>query len=208
MALGTMPEEQVTEFRAGTVDDLLVAAKGGTTPAADDAKRWKSLAMGAGVSSAVLAVALVVLLITGTGKKSDTESASTTVSTMTPLDAPPNTSGTAVVIPNAQAGSVKQGGYLTIAGSNRNDGTEIKIADALVLAVSTETKPGPTKDSPPTTITTAQVAIPNDQQSAFANIDPKSQRVFFNSAPSATATTAPPATSPPATEPATTTPSS
>ena len=208
MALGTMPEEQVTEFRAGTVDDLLVAAKGGATPAGDDAKRYKSLAMGAGVSSAVLALALVVVLIMGTGKKDEKESASTTATTVKPLDAPLNTSGTAVVIPSAQAGSVKQGGYLTIAGSNRNDGTEIKIQDALVLAVSTEERPGATKDSPPSTITTAEVAIPNDQQSAFANMDQKSQRVFFNSAPSATTTTSPPATSPPATEPATTTPSS
>jgi hypothetical protein len=208
VALGTMPEEQVTEFRAGTVDDLLVAAKGGATPAADDAKRYKSLAMGAGASSLVLALALVVVLITGAGGKSDTKSDSTTATTVKPLDAPPGTSGTPVVIPSAQASSVKQGGYLTIAGNNRIDGAEIKIQDALVLAVNTETKPGATKDSPPTTVTTAQVAIPNDQLNAYANIDPKSQKVFVTSGPSATTTTAPPATTPPPADPATTTPSS
>jgi hypothetical protein len=208
VALGTMPEEQVTEFKAGTVDDLLVAAKGGATPAADDAKRYKSLAMGAGVSSLVLALALVVVLITGAGGKSDTKSESTTATTMKPLDAPPGTSGTGVPIPSTQAGIVKQGGYLTIAGNNRLDGAEIRVQDALVLAVNTETRPGATKDLPSTTNTIATVAIPIDQQSAYASIDAKTLRIFFSSAPSATTTTAPPATSPPATEPATTTPSS
>lgn len=208
MALGTMPEEQVTEFRAGTVNDLLVAAKGGTTPAADDAKRWKSLAMGGGISSALLAVALVVVLITGTGSKSSsTKSASTTASTQPPLALPPDTGASAVVIPTAQAASVHQGSYLNITGYLHSDpSVKVEILNALVIAVSTETKA--VKDGPSVVTTTAQVAIPNSQQSDLGGIEGKSQRIFVTSGPSpTTATTAPPATQPPATQPATTPPS-
>ena len=202
----TLTEEQVTEFRTGTVNDLLLAAKGGTTDTAGEAKRFKSLALAGGVSSAVLALALVVVLITGTGSNSNTKSTSNTATTLKPLDAPPGTSGTLVTIPESQASFVKQGGYVTIAGSDRNDGTDIKIQDALVLAVTTTTKAGATKDSPPQTSTMAQLAIPNDQLSALPRIDAKSFRVFISSGPSATTTTA--TTSPAATQPATTPPSS
>jgi len=200
----TLTEEQVTEFRAGTVNDLLLAAKGGTTDSAGEAKRFKSLALAGGVCSAVLALALVVVLLTGTGSKSDTKAASTTGTTLKPLDAPFGTSGTNVTIPENQAAFVKQGGYVTIAGNDRNDGTDIKIQDALVLSVMTVTKPGATKDSPPQITTQAQVAIPNEQLSALGRIEAKSFRVFISNGPTTTTAT----TSPPATQPATAPPSS
>jgi hypothetical protein len=204
-----MPEEQVTEFKAGTVNDLLVAAKGGTTPAADDAKRWKSLAMGGGVSSAVLALALVAVLITGTGSKSNgSKAASTTASTQPLLALPPDTGASAVQIPPAQAASVHQGSYLNITGYLHSDPTvKVEILNALVLAVTTETKA--VKDAAPIVTTTAQVAIPNSQQSDLGGIEGRSLRIFVTSGPTTTtATTAPPATQPPATQPATTPPSS
>src|SRR5439155_22519690 len=108
-----MQEEQVTEFRAGTVNDLLVAAKGGSTPAADDAKRWKSLAMGGGVSSAVLALALVVVLITGTGSKSGGKTTSTTAPVAL-LAQPPNTFTQTFTVNETQApAGIKAGDTVT-----------------------------------------------------------------------------------------------
>jgi hypothetical protein len=206
----TGQEEQVTEFRVGTVNDLLIAAKGGTIDSAGDAKRFKSLALAGGVSSAVLALALVVVLITGTGtgSKSSTKSASTTASTQKPLTLPPDTGAQPVTIPSALVSTVTQGSYVNITGTNRTDLSDVKIVNALVIAVTTETKPGLTKDAPSQTSTTAVVAIPNSQQAAFGAIDPKTLKVFASSGPSASTTapptTQPPATQPPATQPATT----
>ena len=121
MALGTMPKEQVTEFRAGTVNDLLVAAKRSKTQAADDAKRWKSLAMGGGISSALLAVALVVVQITGTGSKSSDKSASTTATTEAPIQAPPGllppTRSSPLQFPSRH---VHPGTRVAVAGQNLN----------------------------------------------------------------------------------------
>ena len=160
MALGTMPEEQVTEFRAGTVNDLLVAAKGGTTPAADDAKRWKSLAMGGGISSVLLAVALVVVLITGTGSKSSDKSASTTATTEAPIQAPPGTATYPIAVASSQVGSLHPGTHVTITGQNLNTDAPVTIDNAVVLSIFTETRPAVSKGALPTVNSTAQVDDP------------------------------------------------
>jgi hypothetical protein len=201
-----MPEEQVTEFRAGTVNDLLVAAKGGTTPAADDAKRWKSLAMGGGISSALLAVALVVVLITGTGSKSSDKSASTTATTEAPIQAPPGTATYPISVASSQVGSLHPGTHVTITGQNLNTDAVVTIDNAVVLSIFTETKPAAAKGASPTVNSTAQVAIPKDRVTDYTSINPKTKQMAVTTA--SPDTTAPPATQPPATQPATTPPSS
>ena len=204
MTLTTGQDEQVTEFRVGTVNDLLLAAKGGTTDSAADAKRFKSLALAGGVSSAVLALALVVVLITGTGSKSSSKS-STTATTLAPLAAPANYNAVTLPFATAQAAGLKQGQYVTIAGQSRDQTRTIEVPGCLLLAVTTTQSAPVTKGIAPTASTTLSIAVPKDKFADFNNLDRKNLTVAVEgSSPS----TAPPATQPPATQPATTPPSS
>jgi hypothetical protein len=205
MTLTTGQDEQVTEFRVGTVNDLLIAAKGGTTDASGEVKRFKSLALAGGVSSAVLALALVVALISGTGSKSSSKSGSTTGTTLAPLPAPPGTAAPSISIPGAQAEGLKQGDHISISGPSRDGTATITIADALILSLVTQTNTTISKSLPASVTTTARVAIPKDKFQDFGNID---QRKLTIALQSSTPSTAPPATQPPATQPATTPPSS
>lgn len=201
MALGTMPEEQVTEFKAGTVNDLLVAAKGGTTPGADDAKRWKSLAMGGGVSSAVLALALIVVLITGTGSKSSGAKTTTTTAPLALLEKPADSFDVPFSVSEALApAGINRGDTVTLAGNNMNDQTPIAIHDVFVRGVSTQTKDSPVAGQPKITTMLYQLAVPNAQQPAYLLLSPKNRQLLGGGGPSTT--------QPPATQPATTPPSS
>jgi hypothetical protein len=207
VALGTLQEEQVTEFRAGTVNDLLVAAKGGSTPAAGDAKRWKSLAMGGGVSSAVLALALVVVLITGTGSKSSNKT-TTTTAPVALLDRPANTfDAQPFTINETQAPpGISRGDTVTLAGASSADGSPLTITNVFVRGISTQTSASPVAGQPKVTTKTYQLAIPLAEQQQYLQLSPKNRQLLGGSAP---ATTAPPSTTaPPATQPATTPPSS
>jgi len=202
VTITTGQEEQVTEFRVGTVNDLLLAAKGGTTDSAGEAKRFKSLALAGGVSSAVLALALVVVLIAGTGSKNSSKSASTTLTTEAPIQAPPDTSAYPVTVPTAQVSSLHPGTHVTVTGRNFNTNDVVTIENAVILSVVTETKPTVLKGAAPTVTATVQVAIPNNRVADYTAIDPKSKQLAVTTA--SASTTTPPTTQPPATQPATT----
>ena len=90
MTLMSRAEDDAVEFRAGTLNDLLEAAKGGRPQTSADVQRYRSLAIGGGVSSALLAVALIIVLLTGRGGKGNAEAAGTTTTTMAPIPAPPD----------------------------------------------------------------------------------------------------------------------
>jgi hypothetical protein len=191
-----MPEEQVTEFRAGTVDDLLVAAKGGATPAADDAKRYKSLAMAAGISSAVLALALVVVIVTGTGDKGGSKSESTTATTEAPFAPPPDTSSYFIPVDAALAGTLHPGTHVTVTGRNQSTDAVVTI-EGVVLSTATKTDPPLSKGGAPRVSATSQVAIPNNRVADYTGIEARTRQL-------AVTTAAPTTTAPPATQPATT----
>ena len=204
MTLTTGQDEQVTEFRVGTVNDLLLAAKGGTTDSAADVKRFKSLALAGGVSSAVLALALVVVLITGTGSKSSSKSASTTATTA-PLATPAGFNAPTLTLQPAQANGLHQGDHVILSGPNRDGTGSITIPGCLLLGL-TETKNTPANKNLPATVTiTATIGVPQDRFQDFGNMD---QRYRTIAVQGGTAPTAPAATQPPATQPATTPPSS
>ena len=205
----TLTEEQVTEFRTGTVNDLLLAAKGGTTDTAGEAKRFKSLALAGGVCSAVLALALVFVLITGTGSKSG-GSTTTTTAPLPLLEKPADMfDAQPFIVQESQAPlGIQRGDRVTLAGVTA-EGTPVAIHNVFVRGVLTETKDSQIAGQPKTVNKVYQIAVPNADQNTYLSLSPKMRQLLGGGGGGETTTTAPATTQPPpATQPATTPPSS
>ena len=132
-------EDDAVEFRAGTLNDLLEAAKGGRPQTSADVQRYRSLAIGGAVSSALLAVALVAVLLTGVGgkggSKGQAEATGTTTTTVAALPAPPGMPTFRVPLDANRVPS----GLKPCARIGFTDG-QATIENALILAVNRETR--------------------------------------------------------------------